>query len=235
MMLLLAACGNEDGDSGIQDDGTPESTGEEAQSDGEDGGSMEASDIIGEASSAWGDTVSYEARQTSTISSGDSQYVVRTITTRSEQNEIKVEVDDGEEIKTHYIFEGDHFIYQGGTIEAQDTPREIEDSRYGDLVSRLEPLREGTASEQESGYEVRYTIDEKEDAVPFFNEEMTSALENVDTFNGLVTVQFNEEYQYTGAKLTLTVGSGEEEMNIISNITMDRIGQVEMIEKPKEM
>lgn len=240
MMLLLAACGNEAGESGNQNsedqnEETTESSEEEPQSEAEGNGSMNASELIDEASSAWGDTVSYEARQTSTVSSGESQYVVRTITTRSEQNEIKVEVDDGEEIKTHYIVEGDHFIYQGGSVEAQDEPREIDDSQYGDLISELEPYKEGEVSELESGYELRYSMDEKEDAAPFLNDEMTGALDEVDTFSGQVTLQFTEDYQYRGARLTLTVGAGEEEMNIISNITMDRIGEVDSLEKPKNM
>ncbi|WP_031544526.1 hypothetical protein [Salinicoccus luteus] len=238
VMLLLAACGNEADESGAgnpegQSEETTESSEGEPQSEAD--GAMDASDLIDEASSAWGDTVSYEARQTSTISSGESQYVVRTITTRSEADEIKVEVDDGQEIKTHYIVEGEHFIYQGGSTEAQDEPREIGASQYGALISDLEPYREGTVSEFESGYELRYTLDEKEDAEPFFNDGMTDAFDDVDTFSGQVTLQFNEQYQYTGAEFTLTVGSGDDEMNIISNITMDRIGEVDRIEKPKNM
>ena len=238
VMLLLAACGNEADESGAgnpegQNEETTESSEGEPQSEAD--GAMDASDLIDEASSAWGDTVSYEARQTSTISSGESQYVVRTITTRSEADEIKVEVDDGQEIKTHYIVEGEHFIYQGGSIESQDEPREIGASQYGALISDLEPYREGTVSELESGYELRYTLDEKEDAEPFFNDGMTDAFDDVDTFSGQVTLQFNEQYQYTGAEFTLTVGSGDDEMNIISNITMDRIGEVDRIEKPKNM
>ncbi|MBY8908506.1 hypothetical protein ACBR55_11430 [Salinicoccus roseus] len=240
VMLLLAACGNEADESGAQtpegqNEETVESPEGESQPEEEEESSMTASELLDEASSAWGDTVSYEARQTSTISSGESQYVVRTITTRSEADEIKVEVDDGEEIKTHYIVEGEHFIYQGGSTEAQDTPREIGGSEYGVLISDLEPYREGTLTEVESGYELRYTMDEKADAEPFFNDGMADMLDDVDTFSGQVTLQFNDEYQYTGAKFTLTVGAGEEEMNVISNITMDRIGEVDRIEKPKNM
>ncbi|MFA7744974.1 hypothetical protein [Salinicoccus roseus] len=238
VMLLLTACGNEADESGV---GNPEEQNEETAEapegdpQSEEESSMTASELLDEASSAWGDTVSYEARQTSTISTGESQYVFRTITTRSEADEIKVEVDDGEEIKTHYIVEGEHFIYQGNNTETQDAPREIGGSDYGALVSDLEPYREGTLTEVDSGYELRYTMDEKEDAEPFFNDGMADMLDDVDTFSGQVTLQFNDEYQYTGAKFTLTAGSGEEEMTVISNITMDRVGEVDRIEKPKNM
>ncbi|WP_434120689.1 hypothetical protein [Salinicoccus roseus] len=238
VVLLLAACGNEADESGAENPGEQnEETAESPEGDpqSEEESSMTASELLDETSSAWGETVSYEARQTSTISSGESQYVVRTITTRSEADEIKVEVDDGEEIKTHYIFEGEHFIYQGNNTEAQDAPREIGGSDYGALVSDLEPYREGTLTEVDSGYELRYTIDEKEDAEPFFNDGTAELLDGMDTFSGQVTLQFNDEYQYTGANFTLTAGSGEGEMNVISNITMDRVGEVDRIEKPKNM
>lgn len=239
VMLWLAACGNGADESGAenpeeQNEETTESHEGETQSEEEES-SMTASELLDESSSAWGDTVSYEARQTSTISSGESQYVFRTITTRSEADEIKVEVDDGEEIKTHYIVEGEHFIYQGNNTEAQDAPREIGGSEYGALISGLEPYREGTVTEVESGYELRYTMDGKEGAEPFLDDGMAELLDDVDTFSGQVTLQFNDEFQYTEAKFTLTVGSGEEEVNIISNITMDRIGEVDRIEKPKNM
>ncbi|MCG1009308.1 hypothetical protein J4760_04480 [Salinicoccus sp. ID82-1] len=242
MILLLAACGNNGSGNEASNEESQESTEESSDSGSdeetqttEEEGAVEAPEIIEEANAAWGDTVSYEARQTSSISSGDGQYVVRTITTRSEQNEIKIEVDDGEQIQTHYVVDGEHFIYQNGSIEAQDQSLEMENSAYGDLLSQLEPLSAGTVSEQDTGYEIRYEIDSREDAIPFFNDEVQNVIQDVDMFNGLITVQFNEDYQYTGAELTLTVGSGQEELNITSNITMDRIGEIDLIEKPKEM
>lgn len=240
MILLLAACGN--GENEAPDDGaqepneeSPEAGSDEEAQTAQEEGAIEAPEIIEEANAAWGDTVSYEARQTSTVSSDDGQYAVRTITTRSEQNEIKVEVDDGSRIQTHYVIDGEHFIYQDGSIEPQDQSLDMENSAYGDLLTQLEPLSQGTVSEQDEGYEIRYEISSREDTIPFFNDEVESAIQDVDVFNGLITVQFNEDYQYIGAELTLTVGSDQEELNITSNITMDRIGEIDLIEKPKEM
>ncbi|GAB3060849.1 hypothetical protein ACFOU0_06790 [Salinicoccus sesuvii] len=235
MILLLTACGNDGNGSDTPDDETQEPTEESSEMASDEGGATEASEIVEEAEAAWGDTVSYEARQTSTISSSEGQYAVRTITTRGEQNEIKVEVDDGRQIQTHYIVDGEHFIYQEGNIEAQDQSLGLEGSTYGDLLTQLEPLSEGAVSEQDEGYEIRYEISSREDTIPFFDDEVESAIQDVGVFNGLVTVQFNEEYQYVGAELTLTVGSDQEEINITSNISMDRIGEIDLIEKPKEM
>ena len=72
VMLLLAACGNEADESGAQtpegqNEETVESPEGESQPEEEEESSMTASELLDEASSAWGDTVSYEARQTSTI------------------------------------------------------------------------------------------------------------------------------------------------------------------------
>src|SRR5699024_4004191 len=63
--------------------GQTEEPGEGQQSE------ADASEIIDQAVAEWEDVSGYEARQTLTISSGDAQNVVRTITTQSEQEDRK--------------------------------------------------------------------------------------------------------------------------------------------------
>src|SRR5699024_11886638 len=98
----------------------------------------DASEIIDKAVAEWEDVSSYEARQTFTISSGDDQNVVRTITTQSEQDEVKVEVDNGSEVDSHYVIDGDHFPYQDRSINEEATNEDMGGSTYGEIVKSLE-------------------------------------------------------------------------------------------------
>ncbi|GAA3724322.1 hypothetical protein GCM10022378_13000 [Salinicoccus jeotgali] len=241
MLLFLTACTNDgpvddsSDENADQSEESTESATEEQQTTEEPEEEMSAADIIKNAQSEESKETSYEERQTTTISTEESQHVIRTITTRSKQDEIKIEVDDGTDIKTHYIFEGEHFIYQNGDVERQDDGRNIEGSSYGDLISQLEPFKEGTAKQLESGYEIRYEVEGEAGVKPFINDDLESSLEAVDNINGLVLLKFNEDYQYESAELTLTMEMDDQTINVSSNITMDKIGEINVIEKPKGM
>ena len=244
MAFFLAACSNgndttEESTEEPESDGEPtneESTSEDqsADSSGKES-AVETSDIINETVSAWGDTTSYEARQTFTIRSGDTQNVVRTITTQSEQDEMKIEVDDGEDVLTHYLVGEDHFVYQNNNIEQQDGTMDISGNTYSDVLSHLETFESGSAAQTEDGYEIEYPVESLDEAGAFLNEETSNLLDEAENVNGLITLNFNDEYQYTGGELTLTVEAQGEEINLISNIEYSRIGDIELIEKPKNM
>ncbi|WP_411841973.1 hypothetical protein [Salinicoccus sp. HZC-1] len=245
MAGLLTACGNEDGstnEESTETDGeqnasqeTAEEQDQKEETEETAKSAADASEIIDEAISAWGDTSSYEARQTFTISSEDTQTVVRTITTQSEQDEVKIEVDNGSNVITHYVIDGDHFTYQDGSINPEKENIDMTGSTYGEIIKKLESFKEGKASNTDAGYEIRYPIESAEDASLFLDDEILSSLDDANSLNGLITLHFNDEYQYTGGKLTLTVETEGREINLISNIDLSRIGDIEVIEKPKNM
>lgn len=241
MAIVLTACGNEDSSGGeesaeenenqnaSQESEEPEQT-EESQQEKAD-----ASEIIEEAIAEWGDTSSYEARQTFTISSEDTQNVVRTITTQSEQDEVKVEVDNGSAVSSHYIIDGDHFIYEDGNISEEEKDVDMSGSTYGEIITSLEAFKEGDASKTDEGYKIEFPVKSAEEVSGFLNDEALNSLDNAESLNGLVTVTLNDEYQYTGGKLTLTVENEGREINMISNLGITRIGEIDVLEKPKNM
>lgn len=244
MVFLLAACGNGDDtteESAEETDPNGESENGESTSGDQPGESsdeestVETSDIINEAVSAWGDASSYEARQTFTIKSGDTQNVVRTITTQSEQDEVKIEVDNGKNVLTHYLLGGDHFIYQNNNIEQQEETTDISGNTYSDIISQLEAFEAGTSTETEDGYEIEYPVESLEETSAFLDQETISLLDEAENVNGLITINLNDEYQYVGGELTLTVETQDEEVNLVSNIEYSRIGGIDIIEKPKNM
>src|SRR5699024_2846954 len=122
---------------GTEEQGQTEEPGEGQQSE------ADASEIIDQAVAEWEDVSSYEARQTFTISSGDDQNVVRTISKQREQDEVKVEVDNGSEVDSYYVIDGDHFTYEDGSINEEATNVDMGGSTYGEIVQSLEAFKAG--------------------------------------------------------------------------------------------
>lgn len=242
----LAACGNESDSGEESKESAEESDNQNASQKTEESAQSEkkkkdetqeadASEIIDEAISEWGDTSSYESRQTFTISSGETQNVVRTITTQSEQSEVKVEVDNGSKVTTHYVIDGDHFTYEDGSINEKEKDLDTAGSTYGEIVKSLESFEEGDASKVDGGYEIQLPVESIDDLSGFIDEKALASLESANNLNGLITITLNDEYQYTGGKLTLTAEIEGSEINMISNLEFSRIGKIDVIEKPKNM
>ncbi len=244
LTIVLTACGNDNKTGGEEsaeeneNQGSSQSgedTTETEETEDEKQDEAEASEIIDEAIAEWGDTSSYEARQTFTITSEDAQSVVRTITTQSEQNEVKVEVDNGNVVTSHYIIDGDHFTYQDGSIKEEEKSIDISGSTYGEIVKGLEAFKEGDASRTDSGYQIQLPVNSSEDVSKFLSDEVLKPLDEAENLNGQITITLNDEYQYTGGELTLTAVTAEGEINMISNLEFSRISEIEVLEKPKNM
>ncbi|KKK35734.1 hypothetical protein WN59_02645 [Salinicoccus sediminis] len=243
LSAVLTACGS-GGDSGQGENtredaqNTSEETEEQGQTEESGEGQQpeaDASEIIDQAIAEWGEASSYEARQTFTISSGNTQNVVRTITTQSEQNEVKVEVDNGSEVDAHYVIDGDHFTYEDGSINEEGAGVDMNGSTYGEIVQNLEGFKEGEATQTEEGYEIQLPVDSSEDVSGFVDQEVLDTLDGAESMNGQITVTLNGEYQYTGGKMTFTLEDEGSEINMISNLEYTRIGEIDVLEKPKNM
>ncbi|WP_017549087.1 hypothetical protein [Salinicoccus carnicancri] len=243
LSAALTACGSGDGSgqeesAGDESQNTSEETEEQGQTEESGEGQQseaDASEIIDRAVAEWGEASSYEARQTFTISSGDAQNVVRTITTQSEQDEVKVEVDNGSAVDVHYVIDGDHFTYEDGSINEEDADVDMNGSTYGEIIQNLEAFKGGEATKTEGGYEILFPVGSSEDVAGFVDQEVLDSLDGAESMNGQVTVMLNDEYQYTGAKMTLTLEDEGSEINMISNLEYMRIGEIDVLEKPKDM
>ena len=155
--------------------------------------------------------------------------------TYGEQNEFKLSVNNNGDILTHYVVDGDHFIYQNNEILNSDETMEAEGGDYQTIVSSLENYPEGEVSELEEGYAVTVNI---EDASAFGNvldEETASAIEAADSINGTLQLYFNADHVFTGSELEADIVSEGEEINVHSTVDYTDIGNIEMIEKPHNM
>lgn len=208
-------------------------TSSDASSDEE--GNLTSADLISSAVENSDSVTSYEAAQTINITNADDESTIRTIMTYGEQNEFKLSVNNNGDILTHYVVDGDHFIYQNNEILNSDETMEAEGGDYQTIVSSLENYPEGEVSELEEGYAVTVNI---EDASAFGNgldEETASAIEAADSINGTLQLYFNADHVFTGSELEADIVSEGEEINVHSTVDYTDIGNIEMIEKPHNM
>ena len=244
LMLLLAACnGNDENDSEStgeesSEEGTEESEGETSE-ESEDGSgeasSLSADELIDGAQENWSDTESYELNQVYNMSSGEDSNPIRTITTHSDQNELKIAINSDDLTTTHYIIDGEHYIYKGESLELQDEDMDIENSAYSDLIGQLENYRSGEVTETENGYSLAVQFENQEDISGLLTEEASGIIEDADDISGEMTLTFDSEYKYDGGELTAVVNSDGEEYELSSTISIERIGNIPVIEKPSGM
>lgn len=242
LILLLSAC---NGDAGNDSESTEEESSEETTETEEDTGgngeesgetsSLSADELIDGAQENWGETESYELNQIYMISNGEDSDPIRTITTHSDQNELKVAVNSNDLTTTHYIIDGEHYIYKGEELELQDGEIDIENSTYSDLLSQLDNYRSGEVTETENGYSLTVQFENQEDISSLLTEEVAGIIEDGDVVSGEMTLTFDSDYKYDGGELDAVVNSDGEEYELSSTVSIGRIGNIPVIEKPSGM
>ncbi len=178
---------------------------------------------------------SYEAQQSFKITMPDEESTIRTIMTYGGQNEFKLSVNNNGDIITHYVVEGDHFIYQNNeVVDAEDTIN-IEGSDYQTIVASLENYPEGKVSALEEGYALTINVEDAEALSSFIDEETLKTVEAADSIKGTIQLYFDAEYKFTGSELKADLVNEDEDVNIHSTVDYTNIDNVEMIEKPHNM
>lgn len=244
LVLLLSACNGDAEDSGSteEDSGetteTTEDTSEDVEENSEESGDeteLSADELIDDAQAEWGETDSYELNQVYIIENGGEPDTVRTITTHSDQDELKVEINHNNATVTHYIVDDEHYIYSGDQLEPQPEAPGIEGTAYRDLIGQLDRYRSGEVSVTDEGYHLTVQIDDAEDASEMLSEEMSALLQESDDISGEINLTFDDEYRYTGGDLAAVLVSGGEEIDLSSNIGIENIDNIPVIEKPSGM
>lgn len=232
MGFVISACGNETAESDPQEEGASEE--ETANEDSAEGETDEVTSesIIDEAINQYEDTVSYEMRQDYIISN-ESEEEINVITTRSEEEELKIDLNTPAGTSSHYIINEEHIVYSDGEFENQDGDVNIEGSTYGDLTAQLESFRDAELAEVEEGYELTKNISNVEEVNEFLPDDISSEIADTEV-EGSMTVQFNSDYQFNGVDMELTLDDGEEH-TLTSTGTISRIGQIDLLEKPNAM
>lgn len=238
-VLLLSACGS--GDENTEEPAAEEETAPEeeaaTETDAENSETEEigASDLINNAIEASNGITGYEARQEFNIEGLDNEHRIRTIMTHGDQNEFKLEINNNDEIVTHYVVDGDHFMYQNNEVVNTENTLEVDGNDYQSIVESLGNYPEGEVSMLDDGYALTINIDDMSALSSFIDEETMAALEPVESIEGTMQLYFDAEYTFTGSELTADAVSAEDEINIHSTVDYTNIDNVEMIEKPHNM
>lgn len=248
-VLILSACGSEEeapensGESPDEAEETAETsdTAEDAAGDTEEDGEsseapqISADELIDSAQEEWGETDSYELNQVYTVEGGDVSESIRTITTHSDQNELKVEINRDDATVTHYIVEDQHYIYSNHEMQPQAEAPDIEGTAYSDLIGRLDPYRSGEVAGTDEGYTLTRQIGSIEDAENLLSGEISGLLGEAEDISGEIILTFDDEYRYTGGEMTAELMSGGETFDLSSSFTIENINNIPVIEKPSGM
>lgn len=232
-ILILSACSN----------GEEEQPAEEAALETDDGNTeqtdvssdMTSADLIESAVENSEDITSYEAQQSFKITMPDEESTIRTIMTYGGQNEFKLSVNDNGDIITHYVVEGDHFMYLGNEVVDTEETMEFEGSDYETIVSSLDNYPEGEVSELDEGYALTINVDDISEFSSFIDEETLSDIESAESINSTIQLYFDAEYKFTGSELKADLVNEGEEITIHSTVDYTNIDKVDMIEKPHNM
>ena len=244
LLLLLAACNgdaeNESDTTGESSEEEPaettEETADEADTESSDEASaLSADELIDEAQENWSGTESYELNQIYNISGEEDADPIRTITTHSDQNELKVAINSDDVTTTHYIIDGEHYIYRDDALEFQEETVDMENSTYDDLLTQLDNYRSGEVSETDEGYTLAVQFENQDDISTLLTEETSELIAEADDISGEMTLTFDDEFKYDGGELTSVISSDGEEYELSSNISIERIGNIPVIEKPSGM
>ncbi|MEY8560031.1 hypothetical protein AALF85_04970 [Jeotgalicoccus halotolerans] len=230
---FLSACsaGNEEQPA---EEAAPETEQENTEQAADDS-DMSSADLIESAVENSEGITSYEAQQSFKITMPDEESTIRTIMTYGGQNEFKLSVNDNGNIMTHYVVEGDHFMYIGNEVVDTKETMEFEGSDYETIVSSLENYPEGEVSELDEGYALTINVDDISGFSSFIDEETLSDIESAESINGTIQLYFDAEYKFTGSELKADLVNEGEEITIHSTVDYTNIDKVDMIAKPHNM
>lgn len=240
---VVSACSNDtENDSGEENpaqesdaDSTDEENAEEPETNELE--EVTSENLIDEAINQYGDTASYEMRYDYTISTeseDDEDREINMITTYSEADELKLDVNTPAETVSHYMIDGEHFIYDSGELELQEDEVDTSNSSYGDLVTQLEDFKDGEIAESDEGYMITIDVSSVDDLSNFIPESLFEDVSNSEV-EGTVMIHFNQEYQFDGSDIELTVEDSDGTYTLTGTGTISRIGDIDTIDKPDDL
>lgn len=231
-ILILSACSAEEQPA---EESTSEESAEENTEETAGNSDITSAELIQNAVENSDGITSYEAQQSFKITMPDEESTIRTIMTYGGQNEFKLSINNNGDIVTHYVVEGDHFMYTGHEVVDTEETVEIEGSDYQTIVASLENYPEGEVSELEEGYALTVNVSDMSSFSNLLDEETLTAVEAAESINGTMQLYFDAEYKFTGSELTADLVDEGEDITIHSTVDYTNIDNVDMIEKPHNM
>ena len=231
-ILILSACSAEEQPA---EESTSEESAEENTEETAGNSDITSAELIQNAVENSDGITSYEAQQSFKITMPDEESTIRTIMTYGGQNEFKLSINNNGDIVTHYVVEGDHFMYTGNEVVDTEETLEIEGSDYQTIVASLENYPEGEVSELEEGYALTVNVSDMSSFSNLLDEETLTAVEAAESINGTMQLYFDAEYKFTGSELKADLVDEGEDITIHSTVDYTNIDNVDMIEKPHNM
>lgn len=231
-ILILSACSAEEQPA---EESTSEESAEENTEETAGNSDITSAELIQNAVENSDGITSYEAQQSFKITMPDEENTIRTIMTYGGQNEFKLSINNNGDIVTHYVVEGDHFMYTGNEVVDTEETVEIEGSNYQTIVASLENYPEGEVSELEEGYALTVNVSDMSSFSNLLDEETLTAVEAAESINGTMQLYFDAEYKFTGSELKADLVDEGEDITIHSTVDYTNIDNVDMIEKPHNM
>lgn len=231
-ILILSACSAEEQPA---EESTSEESAEENTEETAGNSDITSAELIQNAVENSDGITSYEAQQSFKITMPDEESTIRTIMTYGGQNEFKLSINNNGDIVTHYVVEGDHFMYTGNEVVDTEETVEIEGSDYQTIVASLENYPEGEVSELEEGYALTVNVSDMSIFSNLLDEETLTAVEAAESINGTMQLYFDAEYKFTGSELKADLVDEGEDITIHSTVDYTNIDNVDMIEKPHNM
>lgn len=231
-ILILSACSAEEQPA---EESTSEESAEENTEETAGNSDITSAELIQNAVENSDGITSYEAQQSFKITMPDEENTIRTIMTYGGQNEFKLSINNNGDIVTHYVVEGDHFMYTGNEVVDTEETVEIEGSDYQTIVASLENYPEGEVSELEEGYALTVNVSDMSSFSNLLDEETLTAVEAAESINGTMQLYFDAEYKFTGSELKADLVDEGEDITIHSTVDYTNIDNVDMIEKPHNM
>ena len=240
-ILILSACSDNPEEPVSEENGTEEEAAEEntEETAGEEEqgrkSDMASADLIDSAVANSEGISSYVAQQSFKITKPDEESTIRTIMTFGGQNEFKLSVNNNGDIVTHYVVEGDHFMYAGNEVVQTEETMDIEGNDYQTIVAELKNYPEGEVSELDEGYAITINVENYAALGGLIDEETLKQVEAADSINGTIQLYFDGKYKFTGSELKADIVSEGEDIAVHSTVDYTNIDDVEMIEKPLNM
>lgn len=239
-ILILSACSAEEqpAEESTSEESADQAADESAEENTEEtagNSDITSAELIQNAVENSDGITSYEAQQSFKITMPDEESTIRTIMTYGGQNEFKLSINNNGDIVTHYVVEGDHFMYTGNEVVDTDETVEIEGSDYQTIVASLENYPEGEVSELEEGYALTVNVSDMSSFSNLLDEETLTAVEAAESINGTMQLYFDAEYKFTGSELKADLVDEGEDITIHSTVDYTNIDNIDMIEKPHNM
>lgn len=238
IVLLLAACNNEEPNEGEPDfeNDTDEEVEEEVVDEEESSSVETAQEVIEEAQSLHGDVISHEVVLTTEMSIGEevTNSTSSTMIDEDENLQLQFTDSDGNVVSHYFLQDGNSFTHKNGEFTDLEVDISNEGASYGDLLETLSKFSDAELTDSTDGYTIVSQIDEISDLTAFTDENDVALFEErADEVTGKVEVNFDSNFVYTGATLDITIVTEESEIKVRSNIEVLNVGNIDFIVLPE--